>query len=89
MVVCQVDLKGFGSLLLQETLGNASSTPVVAFVRFSVFEAGGNVRVQAYEWVETTMVNGVKHQREVLTPEEMHRIQGVLDAIGGISPYLA
>src|SRR5579862_1989731 len=53
-VTCKGELGVFQAALIQTLMTNSYATTPELYVRFTLASTGGNVRVQAYEWVEST-----------------------------------
>lgn len=88
-VVCKMDINLMGSVLLQVMLGNSYSTTPEAYVRFTISAVGPDTRVQAYEWVETTMAFGQKRTMEMTNGREMQKVQALLDEMATSRPPTA
>jgi PDZ domain len=63
-ITCEVPLNGFKSAFTQMLIGNSYSTTPRSYVRISLAQIGGNVRIQAHAWVETQMAFGQMRQHQ-------------------------
>jgi len=80
-VVCTKTMEGGDAMIAQLLIGNSySSTPTVS-ARFTIWKAGNDVRVSAYQWIETQMAFGQMRTQELNSAEAFNNLQRELDAI--------
>src|SRR6185312_633538 len=77
-VVRQGDMTAMQSALTQLLIGNSYSTPPALFFEFNLFAVGPNTRVQAREWVETTMAFGQKRSEELNNRAQFNQTEQAL-----------
>tara|TARA_R110002110_G_scaffold410574_1_gene634189 strand:+ start:72 stop:569 length:498 start_codon:yes stop_codon:yes gene_type:complete len=78
-VMCERTMDDLGGVFAQALLGNSYSTTPQMRVRFSAFQAGNQVRVQAHPWVETQMALGQIQRADIRTGKTASDIQTFLN----------
>ncbi len=86
LVICEGKLNFGQSFVTQLALGNEYSTPPQMFVRFNLFAVGSDSRVQATQWVETTMAFGQRRTMEITNRRSLRGIEDMLVSLGGKEP---
>lgn len=77
-VMCERTMDDLGGVFAQALLGNSYSTTPQMRVRFSAFQAGDKVRVQAHPWIETQMALGQVQRADIRTGKTASDIQAFL-----------
>ncbi|MEQ9518454.1 MAG: hypothetical protein RLN89_03335 [Parvibaculum sp.] len=77
-VMCERTMDDLGGVFAQALLGNSYSTTPQMKIRFSAFQTGENVRVQAHPWVETQMALGQINRVDIKTGRTASDIQNFL-----------
>lgn len=77
-VMCERAMEDLSGVFAQAILGNSYSTTPQMKVRFSAFQAGESVRVQAHPWVETQMALGQINRADIKTGRTASDIQNFL-----------
>lgn len=85
-VVCGRVLQGGDAIIARLAIGNSYSTTPEVRVRFAVIQTGPDVRVQAYQWVQTQLPFGQMQTAEMNDPAQFNAIQLLLHSIGGTDP---
>ncbi len=80
-VVCAKQMDGGSAIMTQLLIGNSYSTTPVAVARFTIWKAGHDVRVSAYQWAETQMAFGQVRTVELNSPEAFNALQRYLNEI--------
>ena len=80
-VVCGKPMEGGSAIAAQLLVGNSYSTPPVALARFTIWKVGQDVRVSAYQWVETQMAMGQVRTVELNSPQAFNALQSKLNDI--------
>lgn len=80
-VVCGKPMEGGSAIAAQLLVGNSYSTPPVAMARFTIWKVGQDVRVSAYQWVETQMAMGQIRTVELNSPQAFNAVQAKLNDI--------
>lgn len=80
-VVCGKPMEGGSAIAAQLLVGNSYSTPPVAMARFTIWKTGHDVRVSAYQWVETQMAMGQMRTVELNSPQAFNALQSKLNDI--------
>lgn len=78
-VMCERTMDDLGGVFAQALLGNSYSTTPQMRVRFSAFQAGEKVRVQAHPWIETQMALGQIQRADIRTGKTASDIQTFLN----------
>jgi len=78
-VMCERTMDDLGGVFAQALLGNSYSTTPQMKVRFSAFQTGDKVRVQAHPWVETQMALGQIQRADIRTGKTASDIQTFLN----------
>lgn len=77
-VMCERTMDDLSGVFAQALLGNSYSTTPQMKVRFSAFQIGDKVRVQAHPWVETQMAFGQINRADIKSGKTASEIQGFL-----------
>lgn len=77
-VMCERTMDDLGGVFAQALLGNSYSTTPQMRVRFSAFQTGDKVRVQAHPWIETQMTFGQIQRSDLRTGKTASDIQAFL-----------
>jgi hypothetical protein len=85
-IVCSKELQGGDAIIATMAIGNSYSTTPVRNIRFNIVQIGPNVRVQAYQWVQTQMAFGQVNQMELNGGAQFNDIQQMLLNMGGRLP---
>ena len=78
-VMCERTMDDLGGVFAQAILGNSYSTTPQMKVRFSAFQSGDKVRVQAHPWVETQMALGQINRADIRSGKTASDIQTFLN----------
>lgn len=78
-VMCERTMDDLGGVFAQALLGNSYSTTPQMRVRFSAFQSGDMVRVQAHPWVETQMALGQINRADIRSGKTASDIQTFLN----------
>lgn len=81
-VVCSRDTSGMDSVLAAMVVGGSYGSHPKFKARFTLIDIGGSVRVQAYQWVESTNAFGRVDQQELNSGEQFNNIQTMLENVG-------
>lgn len=82
-VICGKEMSGGQGVLAQVLIGNSYSTTPQDKIRFTIYQAGKNVKVSAHEWIETQMAFGQMHQMELNSNNQFNSVERMLTSIGG------
>jgi len=82
-LVCQRDLPPGDAILAQLLIGNSYSTTPINKIRFNAAQIGPDVRVQAYQWIETQMAFGQMQTVEMNSNEQFNSVESLLLGAGG------
>lgn len=77
-VMCERTMDDLGGVFAQALLGNSYSTTPQMKVRFSAFQTGDKVRVQAHPWIETQMALGQTNRADIKSGQTVSEIQEFL-----------
>lgn len=78
-VMCERTMDDLGGVFAQALLGNSYSTTPQMKVRFSAFQTGEKVRVQAHPWIETQMALGQVQRADIRSGKTASGIQTFLN----------
>lgn len=84
-VVCEHEIAKddpFKAATIQILIGNSYSTSPIGRIRFTMFKDGADVRVTAYQWLETQMVGGQVQQVAVDSQDTHDRTMAALRSVG-------
>lgn len=83
VVVCGKTMEGGDAVLAQMLIGNSYSTTPEQNVRFNIIQNGNDVRVVAYQWIESQMAFGQVNRQELNGGNQFNEVQNLLYRIGG------
>ena len=81
-VLCGKEMSGGDAVLAQVLIGNSYSTTPRDKIRFTIYQAGKNVKVSGHEWIETQMAFGQMHQVELNGNNQFNSVQRMLNSLG-------
>ncbi len=82
-VICGKQLEGGDAILATMLIGNSYSTTPEQKIRFNIVQFSGNVKVQAYQWIETQMAFGQMRRQELNSGDHFNKVQQLLNSLGG------
>lgn len=85
-VVCKGELSAFQAAMIQMLMTNSYATTPELYYRFTLAQVGPDVRVQAYEWVESTMAFGQKRTTEITNPTHLNQLYTAMNMAAGPRP---
>ena len=83
MVVCGKTMEGGEAVFAQMLVGNSYSTTPEHNIRFSIVQINDDVKVVAYQWIESQMAFGQINRQELNSGKQFNDVQGFLNFIGG------
>jgi len=81
-IVCGKTMEGGQAVLAQMIVGNSYSTTPQDKIRFTVYQVGTEVKVTAYEWIESQMALGQVNTQELNGNNQKNGLQNFLFSIG-------
>jgi hypothetical protein len=80
-VVCSKDAVGMDAVLASMVVGGSYGSTPKFKIRFTLVDMLGSIRVQAYQWVESTNAFGRVDQHELNSGEQFNAVQTMLDGV--------
>ena len=81
-VVCGKTMAGGDAVLAQMIVGNSYSTTPERKIRLIIYQSGDDVKVTAYEWIESQMAFGQMRRQELKSNNQKNDIQQFLFSLG-------
>lgn len=80
-VLCSKDATGMDAVFASMIVGGSYGSTPKFKVRFTLVDMLGSIRVQAYQWVESTNAFGRVDQHELNSGEQFNAVQTMLDGV--------